>query len=280
MAEEVTARVSRYVNDGSDQDLRRLLRGAELVAEPARTAFRRAGVQQGWNVIDYGCGPLGGLAVLAEMVGPAGRVVGVDLSPATVQRARAVVSALELGNVEVIAGGLHDLDSAALGGPFDLAFTRLFLMHQPDPVRTLRHIADLLRPGGWLVAHEQLPSPPPRSHPNLEALTGTWDLIYEVLHRNGVPARVVEDLPRSARQAGLEVTAMSGFFGVIDPEVMFELYAASIAALRERGIQLGIAAERIDGLVRDLQAAAKDGGYEWVTSAFFLDLALRKPAAG
>ena len=141
MAEEVTARVSRYVNDGSDQDLRRLLRGAELVAEPARTAFRRAGVQQGWNVIDCGCGPLGGLAALAEMVGPAGRVVGVDLSPATVQRARAVVSALELGNVEVIAGGLHDLDSAALGGPFDLAFTRLFLMHQPDPVRTLRHIA-------------------------------------------------------------------------------------------------------------------------------------------
>ena len=30
---------------------------------------------------------------------------------------------------------------------------------------------------------------------------------------------------------------MSGFFGVIDPEVMFELNAASIAALRERGIQ-------------------------------------------
>ena len=41
MAEEVTARVSRYVNDGSDQDLRRLLRGAELVAE--RPARRSAG---------------------------------------------------------------------------------------------------------------------------------------------------------------------------------------------------------------------------------------------
>jgi len=27
---------------------------------------------------------------------------------------------------------------------------------------------------------------------------------------------------------------MSGFFGVIDPEVMFELNAASIAALREQ----------------------------------------------
>ena len=167
--------------------------------------------------------------------------------------------------------------------PHTTALTAPDTVVASQPTTDIRGIGsqeDLLRPGGWLVAHEQLPSPPPRSHPDLEALTGTWDLIYEVLHRNGVPARVVEDLPRSARQAGLEVTAMSGFFGVIDPEVMFELDAASIAALRERGIQLGIAAERIDGLVRDLQAAAKDGGYEWVTSAFFLDLALRKPAAG
>jgi hypothetical protein len=32
-------------------------------------------------------------------------------------QARAVISALELGNVEVIADDLHDLDAAALGGP-------------------------------------------------------------------------------------------------------------------------------------------------------------------
>jgi ubiquinone/menaquinone biosynthesis C-methylase UbiE len=134
MAEGVTERVSRYILDGSDQNLRRLLRGAELGVENTRAAFRGVGVQQGWNAIDCGCGPLGGLAVLAEMAGPAGRVVGVDVSPAAVQQARAVVAALELGNVEVIAGDLHDLDAAALGGPFDLAFTRLFLMHQADPV--------------------------------------------------------------------------------------------------------------------------------------------------
>ena len=279
MAEEFTERVSRYILDGSDPDLRRLLSGAELGAENARTAFRRVGVQPGWNVIDCGCGPIGALAVLAEMVGPAGRVVGVDVSPAAVQRARAVVTALELGNVEVVAGDLHDLDAAALGGPFDLAFSRAFMMHQADPVQTLRHIADLLRPGGWLVAQEPLHSPPPRSHPHLEAVAGHWDLVHEVLHQNGVPAGAVEDLPRSARQAGLEVTAMRGLFLVEDPELMFEIYAATLEAVRERGIQLGIAAERFDGLVRDLRAA-KGGGYEWVTSSFYLDLALRKPAVG
>jgi len=279
MAEEVTERVSRYIHDGSDQDLRRLLRIAEGNAEAARAAFRGVGVQHGWNAIDCGCGPIGGLVVLAEMVGPAGRVAGVDVSPAAVQRARAVVAALELGNVEVIAGDLHDLGAAALGGPFDLAFTRNFLTHQAGPVRTLRRIADLLRPGGWLVAQEPLPSPPPRSHPHLEAVTGAWDLWRELLHRAGVPAGAVEDLPRSAREAGFEVTATYGSFLILDPELGFENYAATIATARERGIQLGIAAERIDGLVRDLHAA-KDGGYEWATSPFYLGLALRKPAAG
>ena len=219
------------------------------------------------------------LAVLAELAGPAGLVVGIDVNPAAVQQAGAAAAALELGNVEVVAGDLHDLDAAALGGLFDLAYTRLFLMHQADPVRTLRHIAGLLRLGGWLVAQGPLPVPAPRSHPHLEALTGVWDLVHEVLHRNRIPAGAVEDLPRSAREVGLEVAAMSGTFMVTDPEPMLEIDAASITAVRERGIQLGIAAEGIDGLVRDLRAA-KGGGYEWVTGPFMLELALRKPAAG
>src|SRR6478736_610113 len=70
--------------------------------------------------------------------------------------------ALRLDNVEVVCGDVHDLDSAALGGPFDLAYTRLFLMHQRDPGKTLSHIAGLLRPGGWVVAQEALRFPPPR----------------------------------------------------------------------------------------------------------------------
>ncbi len=72
MAEAVAERVRRYILDGTDQDLRRLLSISEVAAEMARAAFRRLGVQEGWNAIDCGCGPIGGLAVMAEMVGPAG----------------------------------------------------------------------------------------------------------------------------------------------------------------------------------------------------------------
>ena len=185
MAEVIAERVRRYILDGSDEDLRRLLGVAESTREMARSAFRRVGMQEGWHVIDCGCGPIGGLAVMAEMAGPAGRVVGIDFSEPAIRRARSVVAALQLGNVELFAGDIHELDAAAVGGPFDLAYTRFFLMHQPDPVRTLSQITRLLRPGGWVVAQEALRSPPPRSHPHLDALGAYWDLVYQVLERAG-----------------------------------------------------------------------------------------------
>ena len=279
MAEAIAERVRRYILDGSDEDLRRLLGVAETTKEMARSAFRRVGMQEGWHAIDCGCGPIGGLAVMAEMVGPAGRVVGVDFSEPTIQRARSVVAALELGNVELFAGDIHELGPAVVGGPFDLAYTRFFLMHQPDPVRTLRQIASLLRPGGWIVAQEALRNPPPRSYPHLDALGAYWDLVYQVLERaGGVPPGAVDGLAGSARAAGLDVVAVDGRFGIIDPELGFDLHAATLAAARDRAVASGIATgQQIDDLVGDLRAA-KDGGYEWVSMPFFLDLALRKPA--
>ena len=277
MSEAIAERVRRYILDGTDRDLRRLLSISQDAAEMARSAFRRVGVQEGWTAIDCGCGPIGGLAVIAEMVGPAGRVVGVDFNEPAVQQARTVAASLGLNNVEVFAGDLNELDPATLGGPFDLAYTRLFLMHQPDPALTLRRIANLLRPGGLLVAHEPLRSPPPRSHPDVEALASYWELLHELLERAGVPQRAVDNLPRYAREAGFEVAALSGYFMNMRPELGFELHASTIAAARERAVRSGVATERqIDDLVLAL-SAAKRAEHEWVSSPFFLDLTLRKP---
>ena len=278
MAEAIAERVRRYILDGSDEDLRRLLGVAESTREMARSAFRRVGMQEGWHVIDCGCGPIGGLAVMAEMAGPAGRVVGVDFSEPAIQRARSVVAALQLDNVELFAGDIHELDAAAVGGPFDLAYTRLFLMHQPDPVRTLSQVARLLRPGGWVVAQEALRSPAPRSHPHLDALGAYWDLAYQVLERaGGVPPGTVDGLAGSARAAGLEVVAVGGTFPIVDPELGFDLHAATLLAARERAVASGVATgQQIDDLVSDMRAA-KGGGYEWVSTPFTLDLTFRKP---
>lgn len=280
MSDTVADRVRRYVLDGSDEDLRRLLGVAHVSADMARSAFRRIGVQEGWKAIECGCGPIGGLAVMVEMVGPSGTVVGVDFSEPAVQRARSIAEALRLDNVELVCGDIHDLDPTALGGPFDLAYTRLFLMHQRDPGKTLSRIADLLRPGGWLVAQEALRYPPPRSHPHHDSLGSYWGLLHGLLEQVvGVPHGAVDSLPQLARAAGLDVVAVNGSFATMAPDVGFDLHADTLAAARERGVASGAwNKEQIDALVNDLRAA-KAANYEWVSTPFYLDVALRKPLA-
>ncbi|HXW79730.1 MAG TPA: class I SAM-dependent methyltransferase [Acidimicrobiales bacterium] len=277
MGELVAERVRRYVLDGSDEDLRRLLRISQVTSEAARAAFRRVGAREGWRAIDCGCGPIGALAEMSDIVGPAGRAVGVDFSEAAIRRARSVIEALGLENVEVLVGDIYDIEPATLGDDFDMALTRCFLMHQPDPVRALSQVATLIRPGGWIIAHEPLPAPPPRSFPQLDALARYWEVVHETMVLGGAAPRAVEDLPRSARAAGLEVVEMSGFFKMVAPQLGFDLHAATAAAVRERAVSLGIAAEKIDDLVQELRSATDDN-YEWVSSPFYFDLALRKPA--
>src|SRR5262249_55561095 len=202
---------------------------------------------------------------------------GVDFNEPTVQMARSVVKALDLTNVDVIAGDVNEVDGAAVSGPFDVVVTRLFLIHQPDPVQTLTRIGELLRPGGWVVAQEPLRDPPPASHPPLAALATYWELLHRLTAQAGVPRDTTNDLPRSAIAAGLEAVEQSGFFALTEPAVGFELHALTLAATKDRAVQLGVASSaEIDALVESIRAA-KGGDYQWVTSPIFLDFAFRKP---
>ena len=58
-----------------------------------------------------------------------------------------------------------------------------------------------------------------------------------------------------------------------------DIHAGTLAAVRERAMQFGVTAEEVDDLTRQLDAV-KVGDYQWVSSPFFLDLLLRKPAHG
>jgi len=65
MSDTIADRVRHYALDGRDADLRRLVGVSHVSAEMARSAFRRIGVREGWKAIECGCGPIGGLAVIA-----------------------------------------------------------------------------------------------------------------------------------------------------------------------------------------------------------------------
>lgn len=132
------------------------------------------------------------------------------------------------------------------------------------------------RPGGWVIVHEPLRDPPPRAHPPMGALGAYWDMLHGLLEQAGVPRGTVENLPRAARAASLEVASADGFFILGSPELGFEIHASTLAAFKEAAVQCGITAETVDDMIGSLRAG-KGGGCEWVSTPFFLDLALRKP---
>src|SRR5690242_2062781 len=99
-----------YVLGRSEDEARRLEQQAELFKEPTRLIFEAAGIRTGMKVLDLGSGS-GDVAFLAaELVGPTGQVLGVDLNPAIVAKARTRVQAAGVTNVSFIAGDIRDVD--------------------------------------------------------------------------------------------------------------------------------------------------------------------------
>jgi SAM-dependent methyltransferase len=272
----IAERISRYVLDGSDEDLRRLLRISEFLAEPTRAAITRTGIQPGWSAIECGCGPLGALGILADLVGPEGRVVGIDFNEATVARCRSVLDMLGVGHGDVMVADVHDLDPNEAGAPFDIAYCRCFLMHQANPAETLCAVARLVRAGGWIVAQEPLRYPPPLSHPRVPAQERYWELMYQAMEASGIPSYSVETLPRSAESVGLELVHIGGFNRPhLDAASALELHLLTLAASQARIVGSGVASESEMEALRAEMRAAMSENLHWSSSPFFLDVVMR-----
>lgn len=127
-------------------EIKRLIAQSVLLNPFTHSLFAQAGIAPGMRVLDLGSGA-GDVALLAaEMVGPAGEVVGVDRNPAVLDVARARAEAAGFAHLTFRAGGVET--AVAPGETFDAVVGRLILMYLPDPIATLRDLAARLRPGG------------------------------------------------------------------------------------------------------------------------------------
>ena len=129
----------------------------ELSRVPDATVESFAGVpnhfvlgrlEPGETVVDLGCGAGTDLLIAAQMVGAEGRVIGIDMTPAMLERARESAEALGLRNVEVHEALIETLplpdasvDAVISNGVIDLV---------PDKDAVLAEIDRVLRPGGRL----------------------------------------------------------------------------------------------------------------------------------
>jgi SAM-dependent methyltransferase len=103
------------------------------------------------RVADLGCGVGMVTALLAELVGPTGQVVGVDFSGAQIAQARELLPP-GFSNVCFIEGSATD--TGLPHESFDLIYSRFLLIHLTEPGLALREMHNLLKPGGILVCED------------------------------------------------------------------------------------------------------------------------------
>jgi SAM-dependent methyltransferase len=110
----------------------------------------RASLTAGQYVLDLGTGTGAVAERAAQVVGPQGHVVGVDLSPDMLALAQRRVVAGGLTNVRLREGRAESLP--AEDAAFDVVLASLSLMYVLDRAAAVREIARVLRPQGRLVA--------------------------------------------------------------------------------------------------------------------------------
>jgi SAM-dependent methyltransferase len=111
-------------------------------------ALRMVPPQEGQRVLDIGCGLGDTTQQIAAMVGPSGSAVGVDAAERFIETARAEAAEAQVENADFLVA---DVQLDPLGGPYDMAFSRMGTMFFVSPVAALRNVRESLVPGGRLA---------------------------------------------------------------------------------------------------------------------------------
>jgi arsenite methyltransferase len=130
---------------------------AELAALPPESTAAFAGVANplaiaplgvGDTVVDIGAGAGMDLMLAARRIGPTGHAIGVDMTPAMIERARASARAAGLGHLEIRQGDAQALpiDDASV----DVVISNGVINLTTDKIEAFSEIWRVLRPGGRL----------------------------------------------------------------------------------------------------------------------------------
>ena len=257
MTEEATGRPeidgrSFYGYDSSDVQDSYTGRDIEVEA-----GFILPRLKPGMSLLDCGCGPGAITFGLADAVAP-GRVVGADIEPAMIEQATRLAAEEGIQNVEFRVGDIYDLPFE--DGEFDVVFSHSVTEHLSDPVRALRELHRVAKPGG-LAGIVKTDWTFPFIVPESEGFSKFFELFEGGFNRIGGSLNRGRYLGAYMREAGFEVievrNQVSNAFGdttVITAE-RFISWLDNIPLFRE-SVELGITSEsELD--------AARAGMREW-----------------
>ena len=118
-----------------------------LLAPVSEILIDRAAVRSGERIFDVGCG-CGAIAIaLAQLTGPAGHVLGIDISAPMLARARQVAAAGLPVEFVLADATVHPFEPES----FDLLVSRFGVMFFAEPVLAFANMRRALRPSGRLA---------------------------------------------------------------------------------------------------------------------------------
>jgi SAM-dependent methyltransferase len=222
------------------QDLKAVPEGADL-GLGCGAPIEALALKPGETVLDLGSG--GGLDAFlaAQVVGPKGRVIGVDMTPQMLERARANADRSGLSNVEFRQGRLESLplEDASV----DAVTSNCVINLVPDKQAVFREVARVLRPGGRVAISDIIldGSLPEAVRNDLLAYVGC---VSGALLRETYFAKIT-----GAGLEGVEIVSDRDFLATLGDSV-----PAEIETLLERS---GASLEELRGKVRSVTFRAK-----------------------
>ena len=214
------------------------------------------GVTAGERVLDVGCGSGVVTREIARRVGPSGRVVGIDASPALLSVARELADGAGLGDrVEFREGSVLALPLP--DGAFDAVIAVTVLSHVPGGEGAIPELARVARRGGRVGVFDLDTDMTTVTHPD-RALTRR--IVAASSDAAAVDGWLVRRLPLLLTRAGIEDVRVRGFFPLeTDPRSFYgklpermadvALKAGAITNAEHRGWLEGFRAEQARGPV-------------------------------
>jgi ubiquinone/menaquinone biosynthesis C-methylase UbiE len=267
-----------YAMGSSDAERQRLMRQGAILKGFLTSAFRAAGIGPGMRILDLGCG-VGDVAIAAaDLVGPAGSVVGIDRDAASVAWASKRVTEAGYKNIRFQTTEFHEFADSE---KFDALVGRFILMYLPDPAAILRHLSQQLRPGAAIAFMEPDFTVDSRIFPEFPQFKACSTWISEALRHSGARIDMGMGLHATYRDAGFvntatEVTHLSscGF-----SREMADFFAETIRSILPKIVQYGIATleeVQIDTLADRMDADCRNADPQWVGPRYISAWA-RKP---
>lgn len=159
-------------------------------------------LKTGMSVIDCGCGPGSITADLATIVAP-GAAVGMDIEPRQLEAAERLANDRGVTNLNFQQGSVYEIPFP--DASFDVAVAHFVLEHVRDPLRALREMRRVLRPGG-LAAIKDPYYPAFTFRPQMPALQLFGELAAKVRKHNGASDTYAPDLRAYLLEAGFRRT--------------------------------------------------------------------------